>query len=115
MKITNLKAEVLVADNADISLTSSAQDTVLVTVETDEGLVGYGETDANPWVVKACIESPGTHTMGQSMKDIIIGRDPLDVEDCWNALYVGTAMTGRRGAGVNAIGAIDMALWDIKG
>ncbi len=115
MKITNLKAEVLVADNADISLTSSAQDTVLVTVETDEGLVGYGETDANPWVVKACIESPGTHTMDQSMKDIIIGRDPLDVEDCWNALYVGTAMTGRRGAGVNAIGAIDMALWDIKG
>jgi L-alanine-DL-glutamate epimerase-like enolase superfamily enzyme len=33
----------------------------------------------------------------------------------WEDLYVGTAMTGRRGAVVNAIGAIDIALWDIAG
>ncbi len=35
MKITDIKTYVLVADNADVSLTSSAQDTVLVIVETD--------------------------------------------------------------------------------
>ena len=53
--------------------------------------------------------------MDQSMKDILIGKDPLDISKRWEELYMGTAMTGRRGAGVNAIGAIDMALWDIKG
>ena len=87
----------------------------MVIVETDEGITGYGETDTNPWVVKALIQSPGTHTMDQSMKDILIGMNPLNIGECWKSLYVGTAMTGRRGAGVNAIGAIDMALWDIYG
>ena len=33
----------------------------------------------------------------------------------WDELYVGTAMTGRRGAVVHALGALDMALWDICG
>jgi L-alanine-DL-glutamate epimerase-like enolase superfamily enzyme len=115
MKITAIKTYVLVADNADVGLTSSAQDTILVQIETDAGITGYGETDSNPWVIKALIESPGTHTMDQSMKQILIGRNPLDIEDCWKSLYIGTAMTGRRGAGINAIGALDMALWDIKG
>ena len=115
MRITDIKTYVLVADNADVSLTSSAQDTILVEIYTDNGIVGYGETDTNPWVAKALIDSPGTHTMDQSMKDILIGKDPLDIDKRWEELYVGTAMTGRRGAGVNAIGAIDMALWDIKG
>ena len=32
-----------------------------------------------------------------------------------NELYVGTAMTGRRGALIHALGAIDMALWDLAG
>ena len=44
---------------------------------------------------------------------MLLGRDPLDPEAIWQDLYVGTAMTGRRGALVNAIGAIDIALWDI--
>ena len=115
MRITEIKTYVLVADNADVSLTSSAQDTILVEIYTDKGIIGYGETDTNPWVAKALIDSPGTHTMDQSMKDILIGKDPLDISKRWEELYIGTAMTGRRGAGVNAIGAIDMALWDIKG
>ena len=38
-----------------------------------------------------------------------------DIDALWERIYVGSAMTGRRGAGVNAISAIDMALWDIKG
>jgi len=41
--------------------------------------------------------------------------DPTQPERCWDELYVGTAMTGRRGALVHALGAVDMALWDIAG
>ena len=115
MKITDVETYVLLADNYDPNLTSSAQDTCLVIIKTDEGIEGYGECDTSPWVAKAFIESPGTHTMDQCVKDILIGSDPLKVDDLWSKIYVGTAMTGRRGAGVNAISAVDMALWDIRG
>ena len=115
MKITEVETYVLLADNYDPSLTSSAQDTCLVIIKTDEGIEGYGECDTSPWVAKAFIESPGTHTMDQCVKDILIGSNPLDINKLWSKIYVGSAMTGRRGAGVNAISAIDMALWDIKG
>ena len=115
MKITDVETYVLLADNYDPNLTSSAQDTCLVIIKTDEGIEGYGECDTSPWVAKAFIESPGTHTMDQCVKDILIGSDPLKIDDLWSKIYVGTAMTGRRGAGVNAISAVDMALWDIKG
>ena len=37
---------------------------------------------------------------------------PRDVEGLWEKLYIGSAMTGRRGLGICAIGALDMALWD---
>ena len=115
MKITDVETYVLLADNYDPNLTSSAQDTCLVIIKTDEGIEGYGECDTSPWVAKAFIESPGTHTMDQCVKDILIGSDPLKIDDLWSKIYVGTAMTGRRGAGVNAISAVDMALWDIVG
>ena len=115
MKITDVETYVLLADNYDPNLTSSAQDTCLVIIKTDEGIEGYGECDTSPWVAKAFIESPGTHTMDQCVKDILIGSDPQKIDDLWSKIYVGTAMTGRRGAGVNAISAVDMALWDIVG
>ena len=53
--------------------------------------------------------------MDQGLRSLLLGRDPGDPEAIWDDLYVGTAMTGRRGALVNAIGAIDIALWDIAG
>src|SRR6266566_2149375 len=84
-------------------------------VITDEGLVGVGETDLNAWVARAFIEAPATHTMDRGLKEQLIGRDPLDPEAIWEDLYVGTAMTGRRGGGINAIGALDIAVWDICG
>ena len=46
---------------------------------------------------------------------MLIGRDPLEPERIWEDLYVGSAMSGRRGAVVHALGALDIALWDICG
>jgi L-alanine-DL-glutamate epimerase-like enolase superfamily enzyme len=115
MRITDVRTHVLLDPAYDVGATSSAQDTVVVEIETDEGLVGIGETDLNAWIARACIEAPGTHTMDRGLKAMLLGRDPLDPEAIWQELYVGTAMTGRRGALINAIGAIDIALWDIAG
>jgi L-alanine-DL-glutamate epimerase-like enolase superfamily enzyme len=115
VKITGVICHVLLDPGFERDATSSAQDTIVVEVETDEGLVGIGETDLNAWVARACIEAPGTHTMDVGLGETLVGLDPLDPVGVWDRLYVGTAMTGRRGAVVHALGALDMALWDICG
>lgn len=115
MKIRDVRCHVLLAPDVDEGLTSSAQDGFLVVIETDEGAIGIGESDLNPWIAKACLEARGTHTMGRSLRDMLIGEDPRDIARLWRKLYVGSAMNGRRGAVVHVIGAIDMALWDLRG
>ncbi len=115
MRITQIDCHVLLDPGYERDATSSAQDDIVVEVHTDEGITGIGETDLNAWVARACIEAPGTHTMDLGLSEMLIGMDPLDPVAAWERLYVGTAMTGRRGAVIHALGAIDMALWDICG
>jgi L-alanine-DL-glutamate epimerase-like enolase superfamily enzyme len=115
MRITGITCHVLLDPAYERDATSSAQDDIVVEVHTDEGITGIGETDLNAWIARACIESPGTHTMDRGLGEMLIGMDPLDPPAVWDRLYVGTAMTGRRGALVHALGAIDIALWDICG
>jgi L-alanine-DL-glutamate epimerase-like enolase superfamily enzyme len=115
MKITAVDSHVLLAPDYKIDATSSAQDSFIVEIHTDEGISGIGETDVNPWIARACVEAPGTHTMGLGLREMLIGADPLDPPALWERLYVGSAMNGRRGAVINAMGAIDIALWDIAG
>ena len=115
MKITEIEVHVVLAPNMDPCLTSSAQDSLVVLIHTDQGVTGIGESDVNPWMAKACILSPGTHTMGLCMRDLLISSDPFDIAGLWDRIYKGTAMNGRRGVVVHAMGAIDMALWDLKG
>jgi len=115
VKITDVICHVLLVPEVHAEDTDSAQDDAVVEIHTDEGLVGIGETDTNPWAVRALIESPSTHTMGMGLKEILVGADPLDTEALWDRMYTGTMHYGRRGLGVSAIGALDMALWDLKG
>ena len=115
MKITEIDCHVLLVPDVRTDATSSAQDDIVVFVHTDEGITGVGESDVNPWIARACIEAPSTHSMGLGLREMLIGEDPLDTERLWQKLYVGSCMNGRRGAVINAIGAIDMALWDIRG
>jgi L-alanine-DL-glutamate epimerase-like enolase superfamily enzyme len=53
--------------------------------------------------------------MGLGLEEMLIGENPLEPEKIWQKLYSGSKMTGRRGAVICAMGAIDMALWDICG
>ena len=115
MKITDIECHVLLVPDVRTDATSSAQDDIVVFIHTDEGITGIGESDVNPWIARACIEAPSTHSMGLSITERRLGEKPLETEKIWQKLYVGSCMNGRRGAVINAIGAIDMALWDIKG
>jgi L-alanine-DL-glutamate epimerase-like enolase superfamily enzyme len=115
MKIVDVRTHVVLDPGLNPDATSSAQDSIVVEIETDAGLVGVGETDLNAWIARACIEAPGTHTMDRGLRAMLIGRDATSPEALWEDLYVGSAMSGRRGAVVHALGAIDMALWDLAG
>lgn len=115
MKITRIDCHVLVVPDVDASACSSAQDDLVVEIQTDAGLVGVGETDTNPWVARECIRARGTHCMARGLEEMLLGADPLEPEALWDRLYAGSKMTGRRGALICALGAIDIALWDIKG
>ena len=115
LKITEIECHVLLAPDYDVSFTSSAQDSLVVVIHTDGGVSGVGECDANPWMAKACIEAPGTHTMGLSIRDTLIGANPFEIGDLWRKIYIGTAMNGRRGMVIHALSAVEMALWDLCG
>jgi L-rhamnonate dehydratase len=115
MKITGVECTVLLVPDYNADACDSAQDTVIVKVHTDEGITGIGEVDSNPWAVKTLIEAPGSHIMSLGLTELLLGQDATQPKALWDRLYTFSAMTGRRGAGICAIGALDMAVWDAYG
>lgn len=79
---------------------------LFLTVHTDEGIVGLGESGA--W---GFLEASAGAV--ETFKRYLIGQDPLKIEHHWNYMY---RWTHFRGAAImGALSAIDIALWDIAG
>jgi L-alanine-DL-glutamate epimerase-like enolase superfamily enzyme len=87
----------------------------IVRVDTDAGIVGWGETDSCPSVVKAIIEAPYHHELMSGLRPLLLGQDPLDIAALWQRMHLGTSGYGRDGVVIQAMAPIDLALWDIKG
>jgi L-rhamnonate dehydratase len=115
MKITRIEAIPLRVANIDSTANDGAQETIIVRIHTDEGITGIGEVDASASMVKAVLEAPSSHNWSLSFQDMLVGENPLDVERLWDKMYQGTIYTGRRGLVIHAMGAVDLALWDITG
>jgi len=79
----------------------------VVEIETDDGLVGLGNVALAPSVAKLIVD--------RYLAPLIIGSDPLDTEHLWQKMYRATHAWGRKGIGMAAISAVDIALWDLKG
>ncbi len=79
----------------------------MVRIETDTGIVGWGEPvlEGRTQTVMAAVEE---------MKEELIGSDPLNIERIWTRLYRGSFYRGGPVL-MSAIAGIDQALWDIKG
>ncbi len=114
MKITNVEVLYLRVPNLTIKGDGS-QDAVIVRIATDEGIVGIGEADTSPLIVKAIIETPPSHSASIGLRDLLIGEDPLQIERLWEKMYRQSIYYGRRAVGIHAMSAIDIALWDIAG
>ena len=80
---------------------------LIVEIFTDAGHVGIGNAALAPRVTK--------QTIDLYLKPLLIGADPWDVEFLWQHMYRRTMAFGRKGIGMTAISAVDIALWDILG
>ncbi len=89
-------------------------DAFLVKITTDEGLVGWGESDTSPQVAAAFVNAPESNLYCSGLKRILLGQNPLEIQKLWDLMYWSSNYSGRRGLGIHAISAIDIALWDIS-
>lgn len=112
MKITDVEVICLRVPKYDESC-EWGEDAVIVKVHTDAGITGIGESDSAPIVIKAIIEAPETNLYCTGLKKLLIGENPLEIQKLWDKMYWASNYMGRRGAGIHAISAIDIALWDI--
>lgn len=99
-----------IAADAWTSIYSRNHETCLVRLETDDGLVGWGEGQApvSPRATAAIVEDLCT--------PLLLGRDPFDVEYLWYRLYSAMRERGHvTGFYVDALAAVDLALYDLLG
>ncbi|MBS1788769.1 MAG: mandelate racemase/muconate lactonizing enzyme family protein [Acidobacteria bacterium] len=95
MKITKVRYY-----ESPLSRPMANQSMHIVVVETDAGITGIGE---------------GGYVDGiRECAEMVIGEDPSRIDHCWQLMMRGRFYPAGREK-LHAIGAIDMALWDIKG
>src|SRR5262249_2685007 len=92
-----------------------SQETLVVKVHTDAGIVGIGEVDSSAHVAKAIIEAPVSHKICRGLKECVLGEDPFEIDRLIHQMYEGTIYFGRQGAVIQAMSGIEIALWDIVG
>lgn len=80
---------------------------LFVKVETDTGVVGWGEPvlEGRAATVAAAVDE---------LADYLIGKDPRRIEDHWTVMYRSGFYRGG-GIHMSALAGLDQALWDIKG
>jgi len=92
------------------SIYSKHHETTVIKIETDTGIVGWGEAQSpvSPTTTKTIVDN--------LVRPLIIGRDPFDIEAIWTRNYGAMRERGHpTGFYIDAIGGTDIALWDIVG
>jgi L-rhamnonate dehydratase len=80
---------------------------VLVRVLTDEGLYGISSAGVG--------NGAAAYILEHHLKPIVVGENPFDVELLWEKMFRSTLNYGRKGLVLEAISAVDIAIWDILG
>ena len=83
-----------------------ARTAMVVEIETDDGLIGWGECYG---------PAPITAAVVASMAPLLIGEDPLRIDYLWRKIYSALRDHGQKGVVIEGLSGIDIALWDVKG
>ena len=79
---------------------------IIAIVKTDAGVTGFGMGAGG----SAAVEIIDGH-----LQHLLVGANPLNVEQLWDQMYSSALLYGRRGVFAMALSAVDNALWDIAG
>ena len=101
MKIQTIAVTNL-APNGELGQTQPTH--AVLRIQTDGGAVGIGRAYAGTAALIADEFAP-----------LLVGENPLNVERLWEKIYRTTAAAGAARPVISALGAIDIALWDLKG
>lgn len=104
MKITNVRPWLIRSSG------SYWGEFLFVEVNTDEGITGWGEITTTTKLANRALTAMLRH-VGSTM----VGEDPARIEQLWHKLFRSFTYMGSRGAAVECVSAIDIALWDIQG
>ena len=95
-------------ERVEVLVASPTRNYVTLRVTTADGIVGLGDATVNGRELSVA------SYLRDHVAPLLIGVDPNRIEDTWQYLYRGVYW--RRGpVTMAAIGAVDMALWDILG
>jgi D-galactarolactone cycloisomerase len=110
MKIKSVRTHILEAALSQPFAYSRAwygtRTAMVVEIETDDGLIGWGECYGPARITAAVV---------QTIAPWLIGEDPLRTEFLWQMIYARLRDHGQKGAVIEGLSGIDIALWDIKG
>ncbi|PJG50067.1 mandelate racemase [Bradyrhizobium forestalis] len=110
MKITAVRTHILQADLSQALACSrgwyNTRTAMLVEIEADQGLVGWGECYGPARITAAAVEY---------VAPWLIGENPVRSDYLWRLIYARMRDHGQKGVVIQALGGIDIALWDIKG
>src|SRR6478735_1381584 len=83
---------------------------LFVEVSTDEGITGWSEITTTTEIANRALTA-----MLRQINTMMVGEDPAHIERLWHKLFRSFTYMGSRGAAVECVSAIDIALWDIRG
>lgn len=113
--VAEVEALVVSVPAAGNAFAEGAEETLLVRVTDADGRYGIGESVCTPAVVKAMIEQETIHFWSQGIRDIVVGADPVEARALYDRVYHASFYHGRRGTLIQALSAVDIALWDLAG
>lgn len=113
--IAEVDALGLRAPTVDPEDLDGSSETLVVRIVDEDGRVGIGEADAPAVVVRELVRMEDVHAWSRGLANVIVGRDPVEVGALTDELYAATVYHGRRGLGIHALSAVDIALHDLAG
>lgn len=93
----------------------AGNEALIVRVTDEEGRVGVGECDAPARAVRELVEMNDLFEWSRGLRSIVVGLDPFELAANHALMLAGTRYHGRRGLGIHAVSAVDIALHDLAG